>query len=167
MWRGYPAGKTANIRRESDGAASGHYRSRETSRQYQENDLPDLDRITRSPLSILDGVTDPYNLGAWFAQRRCRRRTCGNRAERLLRRNLTRRRRCRLRRSRKRAPLIRVTNPARTMRMLQEENKSGLSERRARLTIRCIRSKMPGRMALVMGAEGEGMRRSTREHCDG
>lgn len=33
-------------------------------RQYQENDLPDLIASRSAVLLILDGVTDPHNLGA-------------------------------------------------------------------------------------------------------
>ncbi len=61
--------------------------------------------------------------------------------------------------------MIRVTNLARTMRMLQEEN-IWIVGTAGEADHTLYQSKMPGRMALVMGAEGEGMRRLTREHCD-
>lgn len=61
-------------------------------------------------------------------------------------------------------PLIRVTNLARTMRMLQENIWIVGTAGEADHTL--YQSKMTGRLALVMGAEGEGMRRLTREHCD-
>lgn len=62
-------------------------------------------------------------------------------------------------------PLIQVTNLARTLRQLQE------------LAVRIVgtddegatdlfATDLRGALALVMGAEGEGMRRLTREHCD-
>ncbi len=62
-------------------------------------------------------------------------------------------------------PLIRVTNLARTLRLLQEYHiwvvgTAGEADHTV------YQSKMTGPMALVMGAEGEGMRRLTREHCD-
>ncbi|MGP4129371.1 hypothetical protein OJE16_06140 [Pantoea tagorei] len=62
-------------------------------------------------------------------------------------------------------PLIRVTNLARTLRLLQEYNiwvvgTAGEADHTL------YQSNMTGPMALVMGAEGEGMRRLTREHCD-
>ena len=62
-------------------------------------------------------------------------------------------------------PLIRVTNLARTMRMLQEEN-IWIVGTAGEADHTLYQSKMTGRLALVMGAEGEGMRRLTREHCD-
>ncbi|MDU7620484.1 TrmH family RNA methyltransferase, partial [Escherichia coli] len=54
---------------------------------------------------------------------------------------------------------------ARTMRMLQEEN-IWIVGTAGEADHTLYQSKMTGRLALVMGAEGEGMRRLTREHCD-
>ena len=56
-------------------------------------------------------------------------------------------------------------HPARTMRMLQEEN-IWIVGTAGEADHTLYQSKMTGRLALVMGAEGEGMRRLTREHCD-
>ncbi len=63
-------------------------------------------------------------------------------------------------------PLIRVVNMARTLEKLQEndfwcygfaeEGKEVLGSR-----------PLTGRIALIFGAEGEGLRRLTKEHCDG
>lgn len=51
------------------------------------------------------------------------------------------------------------------MRMLQEEN-IWIVGTAGEADHTLYQSKMTGRLSLVMGAEGEGMRRLTREHCD-
>ncbi|MEM6302176.1 MAG: 23S rRNA (guanosine(2251)-2'-O)-methyltransferase RlmB [Pseudomonadota bacterium] len=113
---------------------------------------------------VLDGVTDPHNLGACLRSADAagatavvipkdksaditptvRKVACGACAT---------------------VPLVRVTNLARSLVALKEsgiwfygaagEAETSLYETRAR-----------GPIALVMGAEGSGMRRLTREHCD-
>jgi 23S rRNA (guanosine2251-2'-O)-methyltransferase len=62
-------------------------------------------------------------------------------------------------------PLIQVTNLARSLRELQERGvwivgTAGEADHDV------FQAKLTGPMALVMGAEGKGMRRLTREHCD-
>lgn len=51
------------------------------------------------------------------------------------------------------------------MRLLQEEN-VWIVGTAGEADHTLFQSKMTGSLALVMGAEGEGMRRLTREHCD-
>lgn len=134
-------------------------------RQYQENDLPDLLASLDTPfLLILDGITDPHNLGA------CLRSADAAGVHAVI---VPRDRSAQLNATAKKVasgaaehvPLIRVTNLARTMRLLQKANiwivgTAGEADHDV------YQSKMTGPMALVMGAEGEGMRRLTREHCD-
>ena len=116
-------------------------------------------------LLILDGVQDPHNLGACLRSANAagvdavviprdrsaplnataRKVACGA-AESL--------------------PLVRVTNLARTLRSIREagiwiygaagEAESSLYE-----------GDLSGPLALVLGGEGRGLRRLTREHCDG
>lgn len=64
-----------------------------------------------------------------------------------------------------RIPLMRITNLARTLRELKEAGfwVIGLDERGNQLL---SAAKHDGRIVLVMGAEGEGLRRLTLEHCD-
>ena len=131
-----------------------------------EKHLPDiLDSILGTPLiRILDGVTDPHNLGACL-------RTADAAGVQLV-----------IAPKDKSAPLnataakvacgaaeavpyIQVTNLARTMKDLQERGiwivgTAGEAERSI------YQQDMKGPIALVMGAEGSGMRRLTREHCD-
>jgi 23S rRNA (guanosine2251-2'-O)-methyltransferase len=62
-------------------------------------------------------------------------------------------------------PLIKVTNLARTMRWLQERGiwitgAAGEAEQNV------YQTDLKGPSAIVMGAEGSGLRRLTREHCD-
>ncbi|QQD25102.1 23S rRNA (guanosine(2251)-2'-O)-methyltransferase RlmB [Venatoribacter cucullus] len=131
-----------------------------------EKHLPDiLDAISGTPLIlILDGVTDPHNLGACL-------RTADAAGVQLV-----------IAPKDKSAPLnataakvacgaaeavpyIQVTNLARTMKDLQQRGiwivgTAGEAEHSI------YQQDMKGPMALVMGAEGSGMRRLTREHCD-
>ncbi|VEA61711.1 23S rRNA (guanosine-2'-O-)-methyltransferase RlmB [Serratia plymuthica] len=134
-------------------------------RQYQENDLPSLLESIDTPfLLVLDGVTDPHNLGA------CLRSADAAGVHAVI---VPRDRSAQLNATAKKVacgaaenvPLIRVTNLARTLRLLQEMNVWVVGTAgEADHTL--FQSKMTGPMALVMGAEGEGMRRLTREHCD-
>ncbi|PSJ42690.1 23S rRNA (guanosine(2251)-2'-O)-methyltransferase RlmB [Zobellella endophytica] len=128
----------------------------------------DLDALLGSQpnplLLVLDGVTDPHNLGACLRTADAagvhgvivpkdksagltpvaRKVACG---------------------AAEVVPLFQVTNLARTLRNLQDKGiwvvgtagEADHSLYQARLT---------GALALVMGAEGKGMRRLTREHCD-
>ncbi|AUG99589.1 23S rRNA (guanosine(2251)-2'-O)-methyltransferase RlmB [Pectobacteriaceae bacterium CE70] len=134
-------------------------------RQYQENDLPDLLSSLDTPfLLVLDGVTDPYNLGA------CLRSADAAGIHAVI---VPRDRSAQLNATVKKVacgaaenvPLIRVTNLARTLRFLQEQN-IWIVGTAGEADHTLYQSKLNGPLALVMGAEGEGMRRLTREHCD-
>lgn len=138
-------------------------------KQKDESDLKDLleqkRALGKAPfLLVLDGVTDPHNLGAVL-------RTADAAGvdavivpkDKSAKLNAT---------ARKVAcgaadvvPLIVVTNLARTLKMLQDEQvwiigTAGEAEQDL------FEMKFEGPLAIVMGAEGTGMRRLTRENCD-
>ena len=124
-----------------------------------------LDRSEGGPvLRVLDGVTDPHNLGACLRtadaagalavivpkdksatlNATVRKVACG--AAEVI-------------------PLVAVTNLARTLEKLQQRGlwlvgTAGEAEQEL------YQQDMTGPTVLVMGAEGKGMRRLTREHCD-
>lgn len=62
-------------------------------------------------------------------------------------------------------PFIQVTNLARTLRELKERGVWVVGTA-GEATHDVFAAKLTGSLALVMGAEGDGMRRLTREHCD-
>ncbi|WP_426415826.1 23S rRNA (guanosine(2251)-2'-O)-methyltransferase RlmB [Aestuariirhabdus sp. LZHN29] len=124
-----------------------------------------LDALEVPPLLlILDGVTDPHNLGACLRSADAagvhaviapkdrsaplnatvRKVSCG--AAEVI-------------------PYIEVTNLARTMRALQQRG-VWITGTAGEATESLFDLDMTGALALVMGAEGKGMRRLTREHCD-
>ena len=123
-----------------------------------------LDQIEKPLLLVLDGVTDPHNLGA------CLRVANAAGAHAVIA-------------PRDRAagitpavskvasgaaeatPYLMVTNLARTLRDLKERNIWIVgADERAHQTI--YDADLPDAIAWVLGAEGEGMRRLTRESCD-
>lgn len=124
-----------------------------------------LDAIVGPPLLlILDGITDPHNLGA------CLRVADGAGAhaviapkDRAVGLNATAAKVASG--AAETVPYITVTNLARTMRDLKEREiwLIGTTED-AEKTI--YEGNFSGPAALVMGSEGEGMRRLTRETCD-
>ena len=131
-------------------------------------DEKDLDIIVErenSPfLLLLDGVTDPHNLGACLRSADAagvhavivpkdksaaltpivRKVACG---------------------AAEVVPLIQVTNLSRTMRDLQQAG-VWIVGTAGEATQTIYETKLEGPLGLVMGAEGKGMRRLTRENCD-
>ncbi|AFP84879.1 23S rRNA (guanosine(2251)-2'-O)-methyltransferase RlmB [secondary endosymbiont of Ctenarytaina eucalypti] len=134
-------------------------------RRFREDDLPSLLSQKGEPLLlILDGVTDPHNLGA------CLR--CADAAgvhaviaphDRAAPLNAIAKKVASA--AAESVPLIRVTNLARTLRLLKKYNVwiVGTTDKAVR---HIYQSKLTGPLALIMGAEGAGIRRLTREHCD-
>ncbi|WP_251358119.1 23S rRNA (guanosine(2251)-2'-O)-methyltransferase RlmB [Kangiella sp. TOML190] len=133
---------------------------------YHEKHIPELlDSLQGQPfILILDGITDPHNLGACLRSADAagvdmviapkdnaatitdvvRKVACGA-AEAI--------------------PFISVTNLSRTMKLLQEKGiwiYGAAGEAKADI----YQSDLTGPIAIVMGAEGDGMRRLTKETCD-
>ncbi|SMY37870.1 23S rRNA (guanosine-2'-O-)-methyltransferase RlmB [Photobacterium malacitanum] len=134
-------------------------------KQYNENNLDDLLATKENPLLlILDGVTDPHNLGA------CLRNADAAGAVAVI---VPKDRSAQLNATASKVacgaaeimPLVRVTNLARTMRALQDKG-IWIVGTAGEATHDIYHSKLTGPLAIVMGAEGEGMRRLTRETCD-
>src|SRR5947207_2360867 len=124
-----------------------------------------LDSVTEAPLLlVLDGVTDPHNLGA------CLRVADAAGAHAVL---APKDRAAGISASVSRVasgaaesmPYYMVTNLARTLDELKERNIWIVgADERAEATL--YGADLPEAVAWVLGAEGEGMRRLTRERCD-
>jgi 23S rRNA (guanosine2251-2'-O)-methyltransferase len=133
---------------------------------YNESDLPVLFETSKKPgfILILDGITDPHNLGACLRTADAAgidfviipkdksagltpvvsKVACG---------------------AAETVPLVRVTNLVRSIEILKKlgvwiYGASGEAQR----SLYQMDYTIP--IAIVMGAEGEGLRRLTREHCD-
>lgn len=158
-------------RRELDELADGRHQGviaemdRGESRWDEERLLHRLRTIDHAPLLlVLDGITDPHNLGACLRSADAagvdavivprdksaditpvvRKVACG---------------------AAEVVPFVRVTNLARTMEKLQREGVWFFGAAgEANQTI--YEADLLGPVALVMGAEGRGLRRLTREKCD-
>lgn len=136
------------------------------SREWTEDDLLQALAGQDAPtfLLILDGVTDPHNLGACLRTADAvgvqavivpkdksaslsptvRKVACG---------------------AAETVPLVRVTNLARFMRGLRDDG-VWLIGTAGEVGSTLYQADFKGPVALVMGAEGKGLRRLTREHCD-
>lgn len=134
--------------------------------ELDEGDLESLlNALNEAPfLLVLDSVTDPHNLGA------CLRSADAAGVHALI---VPKDKSAPLNSVAKNVasgaaehvPLIRVTNLARTLRWLQERSiwvtgAAGEAEQDV------YQTDLKGPCAIVMGAEGAGLRRLTREHCD-
>jgi 23S rRNA (guanosine2251-2'-O)-methyltransferase len=138
----------------------------EPSRGWSEDDLyAHLDALTAPALLLLlDGVQDPHNLGA------CLRTAdaCGAHGLVIPRdraAGLTPVARKVAAGAAETVPVVTVTNLARTMRSLKERN-IWLIGADAQAERPAFEADLKGAVGLVLGSEGEGMRRLTRESCD-
>jgi len=136
---------------------------------YTENDLDDILQAAEKKdvppfLLILDGVTDPHNLGA------CLRNADAAGVQAIIvpkdnAAQITPTVRKVAVGAVESIPLVQVTNLSRTMKHLQQQGVWIVGT--AGETDTCLYdTKLAGPIALVMGAEGKGMRRLTRENCD-
>jgi 23S rRNA (guanosine2251-2'-O)-methyltransferase len=139
----------------------------EAAQTFDEGDLAGLVEAAegRALVLVLDGVQDPHNLGACLRSAAAAgvtavvipkdkaapvnatvRKTSSGAADRI--------------------PVVRVTNLARTMRAIRELGVwvYGLT---GEVDGTLYGTDLTGNIALVLGSEGEGMRRLTREQCDG
>ncbi|MEX2476100.1 23S rRNA (guanosine(2251)-2'-O)-methyltransferase RlmB [Marinobacter sp.] len=157
-------------RKELDGKVAGVHQgvvaAVSESREWGEDDLMAMLASADKPpfLLVLDGVTDPHNLGACMRTADAvgvqavivpkdksatltpvaRKVACG---------------------AAETVPFVRVTNLARCLRTLKEEGVWMIGTAgEADCTL--YQANFTGPVALIMGAEGKGMRRLTREHCD-
>ena len=135
-------------------------------KELNENDLDQILQHQQNPLLlVLDGITDPHNLGACLrtadAAGVCAVIMPRDKSAQLT--SIARKVACG---AAENVPLIRVTNLARTLRLLQQEYNVWVVGTAGEATESLYQTKLSGTLALVMGAEGEGMRRLTREHCD-
>ena len=138
----------------------------EAARTWDESELPGLIKQAegRALVLVLDGITDPHNLGACLRSAAAAgvscvlipkdrsapitatvRKTASGAADRI--------------------PVVRVTNLARSLRQLRDLGVwvYGLAGDAAGSLYGVD---LRGNVALVLGSEGEGLRRLTREHCD-
>ncbi len=136
-------------------------------KQYHENDLKDLLQKNNNAklILILDMVTDPHNLGACLRSADAfavdmviapKDKSCGLTP-------VVKKVACGAAET---VPFIQVTNLARTIKQLQEQGVwiyGACGEAEQSL----YQLDLKGDVALVMGAEGSGLRRLTRETCDG
>ncbi|EKO3589187.1 23S rRNA (guanosine(2251)-2'-O)-methyltransferase RlmB [Vibrio injensis] len=128
----------------------------------------DLDAILsqhQQPLLlVLDGVTDPHNLGACL-----RNADAAGVAAVIVPKDRSAPMTATVSKvacgAAETVPLVRVTNLARTMRALQEQGVWFVGTA-GEATHDLYQSKLTGPLAIVMGAEGDGMRRLTRDTCD-
>lgn len=149
-----------------DGVHQGVLAMVSPSQIWGENMLDELlDRATEPPLLlVLDGVTDPHNLGACLRtadaagvhaviipkdksatlNATVRKVACG---------------------AAEVVPLVAVTNLARILQKLQQKG-VWIAGTAGEAEASIYQQDLSGPLALVMGAEGKGMRRLTREHCD-
>jgi 23S rRNA (guanosine2251-2'-O)-methyltransferase len=124
-----------------------------------------LEGLDAAPLLlVLDGVTDPHNLGA------CLRSAAAAGAQALVvprdrAAGLTATVRKVASGAAEQVPLVQVTNLARALKGLAQRGVWIVgADGEARHSL--YQTDLRGPLALVMGAEGRGMRRLTREHCD-
>ena len=134
-------------------------------RMYNEKDLDEIIAREETPfLLVLDGITDPHNLGACLRSAdaagvhaiivpkdksaklngTARKLACG---------------------AAETVPLVQVTNLARTLREIKDAGVWVVGTA-GETDTELFDANLTGPMAVVMGAEGDGMRRLTREHCD-
>ena len=148
-----------------DGNHQGVMAATAAAKALKERDLAALlDDLDNPLLLVLDGITDPHNLGACLRtadaagvdvviapkdnsaplNATVSKVACG---------------------AAEAVPFVQVTNLARVLKDLQQRGiwiygTAGEAEQNI------YQTDLNGPMALVMGAEGKGMRRLTREHCD-
>ena len=137
----------------------------EKAKSYSENDLDEILQQNPKPFFlILDGIQDPHNLGACLRTADAAgvhavivprdksvgitstvsKVACG---------------------AAETVPFIQVTNLARTLRHLKDQGvwlfgAAGEAEKSL------YQAELSGPIGIVLGAEGQGLRRLTREHCD-
>lgn len=133
---------------------------------WGENMLDELlDRASEPPLLlVLDGVTDPHNLGA------CLRTADAAGVHAVI---IPKDRSATLNATVRKVacgaaevvPLVAVTNLSRTLQNLQKKG-VWIAGTAGEAEASIYQQSLTGPLALVMGAEGKGMRRLTRENCD-
>ncbi len=134
-------------------------------KKYNEKDLDEIIANNEVPfLLILDGITDPHNLGACLRSADA----AGAHAVVVPKDNsaklngVARKIACGAAET---VPLIQVTNLARTLREIKDAGVWVVGTA-GETDAQVFTTPLTGPIAIVMGAEGTGMRRLTKEHCD-